>query len=150
MIWEHVWDAWLRKIYHFVSLMLILDPLADLPTCLDSKIPLRKKSFLEWSAAIRVVIARLLLQITFPTFLLEHLNTWELLIWKEKSIRNTKELALSGHLLQCDSPITFSDFDILAFDSDKFKLIIKKILLVNYDKPVLNRTIKSFWLDLFD
>ena len=150
LIWEHVWDAWLRKIYHFVSLMLFLDPLADLLTCLDSKVPLRKKSYLERYVAIRVVIASYLLQITFPTFLLERLNTRELLMWREKSIRNTKDLALSDHLLQCDSPITFCDFDILAFDSDKFKLVINEILLINRDKPVLNRTMKSFWLDLFD
>ena len=60
--------------------MLFLDPLADLLTCLDSKVPLREKSYLERYVAIRVVIASYLLQITFPTFLLERLNTRELLM----------------------------------------------------------------------
>ena len=68
----------------------------------------------------------------------------------EKRIKNAKELALSDHLLQCDSPITFGDFDILASDSSKFKSPIKESLLIKRDKPVLNRTTKSFPLDLFD
>ena len=51
--------------------------------------------------------------------------------------------------MQCDDPITFDGFDILAFDSHKFKLLIKGSLIIR-DKPVLNRTIKSFLLDLFD
>ena len=56
---------------------------------------------------------------------------------------------MSDPLLQCDSPITFDGFDILAFVSHKFKLLIKGSLIIR-DKPVLNRTIKSFLLDLFD
>ena len=47
-----------------------------------------------------------------------------------KRIKNTKELAISDYLLQCDIPITFNDFDILAFDSNKFKLLIKESLLM--------------------
>ena len=66
-----------------------------------------------------------------------------------KRIKNAKELAISDHLLQCDSAITFDDFDILASDSNKFKLLIKESLLIKRDKPVLNRTTKSFLLDLF-
>ena len=67
-----------------------------------------------------------------------------------KHIKNAKESTISEHLLQCDSPITFDDFDILVSDSNKFKLIIKENLLIKRDKPVLNRTTKSFPLDLFD
>ena len=71
-----------------------------------------------------------------------------------KHIENTKELAISEQLLQCDSPITFDDFDILAFNSNKGKnnkekLLIKKSLPFKRDGPVLNRTMKSFLLDLF-
>ena len=61
-----------------------------------------------------------------------------------------KESAVSDHLLQRDVPITFDDFDILASDSNKYKLFIKKSLLIKRDNPVLNRTTKSFPLDLFD
>ena len=67
-----------------------------------------------------------------------------------KRIKKVKELAISDHLLQCDSPVTFDDFDILASDSNKVKLLIKESLLNKRDKSVLNRTAKSFLLDLFD
>ena len=67
-----------------------------------------------------------------------------------KRIKNAKESAICDHLLQCDSPITFADFDILASDSNKFKLLIKESLLIKRDKPALNRTTKSLLLDLFD
>ena len=45
-----------------------------------------------------------------------------------KRIKSAKESAISDLLLQCDSPITF-DIDILASDSNKFKLLIKENLL---------------------
>ena len=81
--------------------MLFLDPPADLVICLDSKIPFRKKSYLEESTVIRAVTTRLLIT--------------------GKRIKNVKELAISDHMLQCDFPITFDDFDILASDSNKGK-----------------------------
>ena len=49
-----------------------------------------------------------------------------------------------------DSSITFDDFDILASDSHKFKLLIKESLLIKRDKPVVNRRTELFPLDLFD
>ena len=48
----------------------------------------------------------------------------------EKRIKKTKELAISDYLLQCDIPLTFKDFDILAFDSNKSKLLIQESLLM--------------------
>ena len=62
----------------------------------------------------------------------------------EKRIKNAQELAISDHQLQYDSSITFDDFDILASDSNKFKLLIKESLLVKRDKPVLNRPKNHF------
>ena len=67
-----------------------------------------------------------------------------------KRLKNAKESAISDRLLQCDSSITFDDFDILASDSNKFKLLIKESLLIKRDTPVLNRTTKKFPPDLFD
>ena len=67
-----------------------------------------------------------------------------------KRIKKAKESAISEHLLQCDAPLSFDDFDISASDSNKFKLLIKESLLIKRDKSVLNRTITSFPLDLFD
>ena len=50
----------------------------------------------------------------------------------EKRIKNTKELGIFEHLLQCDWPITFYDFIILASNSNKFnkrdKLVFNKII----------------------
>ena len=42
------------------------------------------------------------------------------------------------------------DFDILASDSNKFKLLVKESLLIKRDKLVLNRTTTSFLVDLFN
>ena len=77
----------------------------------------------------------------------EHMGTLNLTV---KRIKNAKELAMSDYLLQCDSPINFDDFDILASNSNYFKLLTKESLLIKRDKPVLNRTTKSLLLDLFD
>ena len=62
----------------------------------------------------------------------------------EKWVKNIKEPANSDHRLQCDCVISFHDFDVLASDTDKFRLLIEESLLIKRDKPVLNRTIKSF------
>ena len=54
------------------------------------------------------------------------------------------------HLLQCTCAINFDDFSILATDWNKFKLLLRESLLIKRDKPILNRMIKSFPLELFD
>ena len=51
--------------------------------------------------------------------------------------------------LQCDCVISFDDFDVLAYHNNNFRLLIKENLLLKQDKPILNRTIKSFPLKLF-
>ena len=61
-----------------------------------------------------------------------------------KRIKNAKESAVSEHLLQCDCTIDFDNFNIIASDTNSFRLLIKESLLVKRDKPVLNRTVKSF------
>ena len=59
-------------------------------------------------------------------------------------------MAISDYLLQYDCPIGLDDFDILASDSNKFKLLVKESLLIKRDKLVLNRTATSFLVDLFN
>ena len=59
-----------------------------------------------------------------------------------KYVKNAKELAIYDHLLLPCKSITFDDFDILASDSNKFKLLIKESLLIKRHKQVLNRTTK--------
>ena len=67
-----------------------------------------------------------------------------------KCLNNVKQSAISDHLLQCNCMINFDNFDILAAESNKFKLLLRESLLMKHDKPILNRTIKSFPLELFD
>ena len=67
-----------------------------------------------------------------------------------KCFIDVKESALSDHLLQCNNTIDFADFDILASDTNNSSPLIKQNLLIKRDKPVLNRTVKSFPLKLFD
>ena len=66
-----------------------------------------------------------------------------------KGIKNSKGLAISDLVLQCDYPTIFDNFDISASDFNNFKLLIKESLLIKHDRPVWNRTIKSVPLDLF-
>ena len=68
----------------------------------------------------------------------------------EKRVKNVKQSAVSDHLLQCDCSINFDDFDILASETNNFRLLIKESLLIMPDKPVLNRATTSFPLKLFD
>ena len=48
------------------------------------------------------------------------------------------------------TPDNFWEFWYVAFDSNKFELLIRKSSFIKRDKPVLNRTTKTFSLDLLD
>ena len=63
-----------------------------------------------------------------------------------KRLKNVKQ---SDHLLTCDCNINFDDFTILSKDSNNINLLIKESLLISCDKPILNKTVKSFPLELF-
>ena len=67
-----------------------------------------------------------------------------------KCPKNVKQSAISDQLLQCNCMINFDNFNILAAESNKFKLLLKESLLIKGDKPILNRTIRPFPLELFD
>ena len=67
-----------------------------------------------------------------------------------KRVKNVNKSAVSDHLLQCNCAIDFDYFDVLASDTNSFRLLIKESLLIKRNKPVLNRTVKSFPLKLFD
>ena len=67
-----------------------------------------------------------------------------------KNLKCVKQPAVSDHLLECNYSIDFGHFDILAFDANKFRLLIKESLLIKRDQSQLNKTIKSFPLKLFD
>ena len=61
-----------------------------------------------------------------------------------------KDSAVSNHLLQCHCTTDFDHFNVLATNISKFNILVKEILLIKCDNPVLNRTINLFPLELFD
>ena len=67
-----------------------------------------------------------------------------------KRLKCVKQSAGSDHLFECNCSVDFDHFDILASDANKFRLLIKEILLIKRDQPHLNKTIKSFPWKLFD
>ena len=83
----------------------------------------------------------------FYTRATEHMGISNL---TRKHLKTIMQSAISDHLLQCNCTINFDDFDILAADSNKFKLLLRESLLIKRDKLILNRMIKSFPLELFD
>ena len=44
----------------------------------------------------------------------------------EKRVKNVKESAVSDHHLQCDCIISFDDFEVLASETNNFRLLIKE------------------------
>ena len=83
----------------------------------------------------------------FYTRVAEHMEISNL---TGKRLKNVTQSAISDHLLQCNCVINFDDFSTLATDCNKYKLLLRESLLINRDKRILNRTIKSFPLELFD
>ena len=83
----------------------------------------------------------------FYTRAAEHMGISNL---TEKRLKKVKQSAVSDHLLQCNCTINFDSFDILAAESNKSKLLLSESLLIKRDKHILNRTIKSLPLELFD
>ena len=67
-----------------------------------------------------------------------------------KRLKNVKDSAVSSHLFQCNCTIDFDHLDILATDISKLNLLVKESLLIKRSNPALNRTTKSFSLELLD
>ena len=65
-----------------------------------------------------------------------------------KRHKNVKQSAISDYVLTCDCNINFNDFTIFSKDSNNINLLIKESLLISRDKPILNKTVKSFPLEL--
>ena len=66
-----------------------------------------------------------------------------------KRVNNNKKSAVKEHCLFFNHGGSFEDFSILTYESNPFKLLIKKALLVSRDKPLLNKQVKSIPLQLF-
>ena len=67
-----------------------------------------------------------------------------------KRVKCVIQSPISDHLLECNCSIDPDYFDILASDANKFRPLTKESLLIKRDQPQLNKTIKSFPLELFD
>ena len=52
-----------------------------------------------------------------------------------KSLKSIKQSAISDHLLQYNCTINFDNFNILAAECNKFKLLLRKSLSIKRDKP---------------
>ena len=64
-----------------------------------------------------------------------------------KLLKSIKQSAIADDLLECYCSI---NFDVLASDTNKFRLLIKQSLLIKGDQPQLSKTIKTLLLKLFD
>lgn len=65
----------------------------------------------------------------------------------EKCVKNVEESIIFDQPFQCGCLIDFNHFNILAFDTNKVRQLLKESLLIKCDKPVLNHTIKWFPLE---
>ena len=72
----------------------------------------------------------------------EHMGISQL---TNKRLKNVKQSAISDQVLTSNCSINFNDFTILS----KVNLLIKESLLIACDKPILNKTVKLFPLELF-
>ena len=78
----------------------------------------------------------------------EHLGTTALT--GKRFVKTPKKSAIFDHMLLDGHKASFGNFAILLKESNTFKLQLKQSLLISRDKPILNKNIYSFPLELFD
>ena len=67
-----------------------------------------------------------------------------------KHVKYVKESEIFDHLLQWECATDFDQFDNLVPDTNSLRLLIKESLLIKCDKQILNSTVKSLPMKLFD
>ena len=67
-----------------------------------------------------------------------------------KFVKTPKKSAIFDHMLLDSHKASFDNFLILLKESNPFKLQWKESLLISGYKPILNKNIYSFPLELFD
>ena len=85
----------------------------------------------------------------FKVRISEHLGVSPL---TEKRVKTGYQTtAIFDHIFNSStcSPAEYNDFSILARESNDFKLTLMESLLIERDRPDLNRSIKSMPLELF-
>ena len=66
----------------------------------------------------------------------EHLGITPL---TEKKIKSPKESTISDSIFHAGHNASFDDFAVLVKESDEFRLLLRKLLLILRDDPPLNR-----------
>ena len=69
---------------------------------------------------------------------------------RNKRLTNVWQSAILDQVLTCNCNINFNDLTNWSKDSNNISLGIKESLLIARDKPILNKTVKSFPLELFE
>ena len=67
-----------------------------------------------------------------------------------KFVKTPKKSAIFDYMLLDGRKASFDNFSILSKQNNAFKLQLKESLLISRYKPILNRNIYSFRLELFD
>ena len=67
-----------------------------------------------------------------------------------KIVKTPKKIAIFNHMLLDGHKASFDNFPVLLIESNGFKLQLKETLLILPDKPILNKNIYLFLLELFD
>ena len=67
-----------------------------------------------------------------------------------KKVKLSAESSIRDHLLFYNHDLSLDDFTILPQDTNKFLLEIIESLLIKHDKSILNKSISSVPLFLFD
>ena len=67
-----------------------------------------------------------------------------------KFVKTFNKSAILDHMLLDGHKTSFDNFSILLKESNPFKLQLKESLFMSRDKPIFNRNIYSFPLELFD
>ena len=67
-----------------------------------------------------------------------------------KRVKEDNDSAIKEHHLFCNHSPGFDDFSILASNSNDFKVTLMESLLINRDRPPLNKSRHSLPLKRFD
>ena len=80
-----------------------------------------------------------------------HQSPYSCVFYAAKALKMLDSLQyLTIYCSVINGTINFDDFDILTANSNKFKLLLRESILIKCDKPILNRKINFFPLELFD
>ena len=62
---------------------------------------------------------------------------------KFRKFKISKESAIRDHLLNCNDTLSIDEFNIMLYGHQKYNLEIKESLLIERERPILNKNISS-------